>query len=638
MKKILLPVAIITAFLLAGCNFNLAGDIKPPADYVQPPVIPPAATAVVFPLVPPDPANGEVVYAQYCAECHGTLANGAGDNASSASASPAALSHPENLRNAVPQDWFTITKNGLGSMPGFAAKLDDRQIWDTVAYLLSLENSPEQMALGAEIFFAACSQCHGETGAGNGPAAADLTVPPADLTNQSLVSALSNSGMVAVVTSGIGEMPAFGSMLSEEEKLAVVTYARSLAFKAVAITPPVETEVVTATGQPAEDPHAALTPGASEEVNVPEKVSVTGSVIHETRTSGLAGLNVTLLYFDNMEQTGALDTVTDDSGAYRFTDVPMVAGRIFLASVDYNGQTFSSQPSTHPGTGDNSGSEEYTLPISIYDSTTDKSVVTADRLHILMDFSSPGMVAIMEMYLLSNHSATTLVASAPGEGVIEFYLPEGAENLSFEDSRLGERYLATSRGFADTTPVKPGEANQQVMFMFTLPYEKKADLVIPVSLPVETVNVMLQDGNIKVKSEQLVEENVGGEQSMGFRVFSGEGVAAGESVQVTISGNPDATGMGAPSSPAEEAKGKVNPALLGAGLLVLAVTGAGYYYLGRKGNTQQDNEKQSQSLTDRESVMDAIIALDNLHEQGKIKEKAYQERREELKEKLKGMP
>jgi hypothetical protein len=47
------------------------------------------------------------------------------------------------------------------------------------------------------------------------------------------------------------------------------------------------------------------------------------------------------------------------------------------------------------------------------------------------------------------------------------------------------------------------------------------------------------------------------------------------------------------------------------------------------------DEEKSDEFEDPESLMDAIIALDDLHRAGKIPDEAYQQRRNELKDALK---
>jgi len=631
MKKYWLFTIILVGMLLTGCTASLAGDIKPPEGLAAPVIEPPVATAVTYPLVPPSIVAGEAVYSQYCASCHGELGNGAGQSASSSTSSPAALAHPSNLQSAIPQEWFEITKTGSGSMPGFSTKLDDRQIWDAVAYLLSMENTPERIISGREIYAAICSQCHGETGKGDGELASGLTIPPTDFTNQSVMASISNQGMVDIVTNGRSEvMPAFGNMFTEDEKWAAVTYIRTLAYADVVIP-----EVTPAAAAATLEPDAQIVPQATPEGVATEGVklvSIHGEIIHDSGGQIPPNSVVTLLIFDNMNQTGELQTTTDALGLYQFENVEMPSGRIFITSVDYGGQSFSSQPSMHPGVVEDEFQTTFDLPIHVYDGTTDVSVVSADRLHLFMDFNTPGIVQVIELYVISNHSNQVLTAVEPGGAVLSFQLPDGAENLLFQDSELGERYLAIEGGFADTNPVLPGEASHQVLFMFDLPYTNRLKVSLPVSIPVESVNVMLPEGNIKLKSSQLVDGGIRQSQGMNFTLFTGDSIMAGGTLDLEISGKNAATSSEIPTTD------RVNPILLGGGLLLLTLTAVGFYFFEMKKKNQAVEVKAVENnLPDQNAVIDAIIALDTLFAEGKITKAAYQARRSQLKEQLKEM-
>jgi hypothetical protein len=50
-----------------------------------------------------------------------------------------------------------------------------------------------------------------------------------------------------------------------------------------------------------------------------------------------------------------------------------------------------------------------------------------------------------------------------------------------------------------------------------------------------------------------------------------------------------------------------------------------------------DEQEEDQEFESSEDVLDAIVTLDDLHRAGKITDEAYQKRRSELKEILKGM-
>ena len=91
------------------------------------------------------------------------------------------------------------------------------------------------------------------------------------------------------------------------------------------------------------------------------------------------------------------------------------------------------------------------LQITVYDSTSDVSLLTTDRVHILFDFSDPQNVNVVEVFIISNPSKQAVVAPTPDGTVVTFPLPQGYTNLQFQDGGLGDRYVEVSQGFADTS-------------------------------------------------------------------------------------------------------------------------------------------------------------------------------------------
>ena len=58
-------VALLLPFLLGACS--LASDLTPPPGYHPTAIIQPTAAPVVYPLVPPDPAQGAAIFTANCA-------------------------------------------------------------------------------------------------------------------------------------------------------------------------------------------------------------------------------------------------------------------------------------------------------------------------------------------------------------------------------------------------------------------------------------------------------------------------------------------------------------------------------------------------------------------------------------------
>ena len=60
-------------------------------------------------------------------------------------------------------------------------------------------------------------------------------------------------------------------------------------------------------------------------------------------------------------------------------------------------------------------------------------------------------------------------------------------------------------------------------------------------------------------------------------------------------------------------------------------------YLRDRNKGEEADEEEDHEFETSEDVLDAIVALDDLHRAGKMPEDAYQKRRAELKDILKGM-
>ena len=79
---------------------------------------------------------------------------------------------------------------------------------------------------GREVYAARCTRCHGEDGAGR-TRMAEIVEPP-DMSDPAWQRRRSNARMIASVTNGLGQMPAFKRKLSKGEIAAAVAYVRTL--------------------------------------------------------------------------------------------------------------------------------------------------------------------------------------------------------------------------------------------------------------------------------------------------------------------------------------------------------------------------------------------------------------------------
>ena len=83
--------------------------------------------------------------------------------------------------------------------------------------------------LGAKVYTERCVLCHGPEGKGDGAGAAGLDPKPRNHTDGAYMNAQSDEALINVIKNGKGNMPAWGSILSDEEIHAVLKHVRSLA-------------------------------------------------------------------------------------------------------------------------------------------------------------------------------------------------------------------------------------------------------------------------------------------------------------------------------------------------------------------------------------------------------------------------
>jgi hypothetical protein len=294
------------------------------------------------------------------------------------------------------------------------------------------------------------------------------------------------------------------------------------------------------------------------------------------------------------------------------------------------------------------------MTITVFEVTTATDHLQADQLHLIFSFSTAGDLEVLEVYILTNAGTQTIVAKTSDQLMVDFPLPQGASNPDFRSGIVGEADLATNDGFWETPAVRPGGL-YGVSYAFSMPYTGKATLTQPVALPVNAVGALLPaTGNLKIEGSGLVDNGLSDFGGTSYHIYSGSSMQAGTQLAVNISGNPN----GAASSAGQVPSGSRLGLIIGLGTFGLALVLAGVWISRRNRTSSPEAETevveaeelepelepapepepaQSNGAADAETLMDDIIALDDLYQAGELPEAVYRERRAELKEKLRLM-
>jgi mono/diheme cytochrome c family protein len=614
-------IALVSAliFILSACNFTLAEDVTPPPGYVPPT---PAPTLSLVPKQAPNVEKGAAIYVEKCAPCHG--ATGLGDGPQGIQlqgVTVPAFALPEIARPKSPAQWYTVVTRGNIErfMPPFTS-LTDQERWDVVAYAMTLSATPERIQKGKELFETNCPNCSTDF-----------------FRDQLKMSALSTVELARIVRLGNAEISAFGENLSDDEMWAVAAYLRTLSFDttplAQATTAPASMTPVPAEGTPLEGTAQAGVPVEATQVSKEGFGTVSGFIENKTGKNLPSDLKVTLRGYDHdMQNPNAgpqevlnINGSVAQDGTFAFDDIELPENRIFVAEVNYGGITQKSGFTVVE-----SGQTAVSLqPLVLYPVTEDTSTLSIDQLHIFFDASAETTYEVLALYTFRNSSDTIIAVPMGDQKEIPFLkFPANAQGLGYEAVQDSAPFLGIDQGFA----MAPNEQPYGILAFASVAKEKETSVSQPLILPVTSVRIFVPDG-MELKGDQLTKGSPQDIQGTIYQSYEANNLMAGDVLTFTVSGSPKPAG-------ATDTGASTNSRLLiGAGGLGIALilAGAWMYLRDRKRVEATDETDEEDEFESSEDVMDAIIALDDLHRSKKISDEAYQKRRAELKELLKEM-
>ena len=613
------------AFLLSACNFTLAQDVTPPPGYVPPTPMP--TLGPLFPAQAPSTQNGAMIFAEKCAPCHGVTGLGDGEQGIQLNVTVPAFGLPEIARPASPAGWYAVVTQGRMDrfMPPFAS-LSDQERWDVVAFAMTLHISEEEIARGKELFETKCANCSTDF-----------------FRDQEKMSGLSGVELARIVKQGNDQVPAFGADLSEDEMWAVADYLRTLSFDTAPVVAAPQASATPESVTVLETPAAGTAQATEVQGTAVARAgfgTVSGSIDNQTGKDLPSGLIVTLRGYDHgtdpsqgPQEVFSQEGTANSDGSFVFENIEFPLNRIFIAELNVDGLLLKSDFAIVK-----EGNTSLSLPaIPLYNQTEDTSRLIVDEARIFFEYGTD-TIQVFNVYSFRNPGDEMIVVKLDANGQVPFIKPPaGGSGVGYERMQDSAPFMQTDTGFA----VPPSEKSYGLLTFASVPKSQEFNFSQEFVLPVASVTAFVPEG-IKIQSDTSIDVGVQTIQDFKFQIYELGAVDQGGKLNLAVSGTPldPATSSTSASAPTEVTSNR--NLLIGAGALGLAlILAGGWMYLrdrrADRGSGAGDEDNEADEFESSEDVIDAILALDDLHRAGKISDEAYHKRRAELKEILKGM-
>jgi hypothetical protein len=266
----------------------------------------------------------------------------------------------------------------------------------------------------------------------------------------------------------------------------------------------------------------------------------------------------------------------------------------------------------------------------VIETTNDLTSVQVDQMHLLFDFVEDGMET-SEIYIFSNFGERTVkeaVSLDDGQAAtLSFPLPKDADFIFFQPDGQ-DRFIKFPGGFADVSPLMPGESSGQFMVQYLVPYSSDREYSYTAPVNVTIINFMIPvDSGVSLEGQGLTgPQPYNLQNGKSYQLYTYENISAGESVQITFKGKPitvSTTG----------ANNSTLPLALGGIILGLTMVGAGFWWW-RRPEEHNFTEDKTTPIAKESSTFDdtilEIVRLDDAREHGLIEPEDHKRQRQQL--------
>jgi hypothetical protein len=290
-----------------------------------------------------------------------------------------------------------------------------------------------------------------------------------------------------------------------------------------------------------------------------------------------------------------------------------------------------------------SGQATATTPLTLSVTAGDGSLITIDSGHLVIE-SFGTVLRVSELYLFGNQGDQPYTGQPGPEGqvtTVQVPLPQDAVGLAFTEGLSATNFVQVEGGLWDTRPVPPGQETLQIFYSYHLPVMgETVRLERSYAYPVGTLNILLAQPGLALRSDQLLDMGLQTFQDRQYRVYAAANLPAG--APLTIDLLVEAVEEVAPTAPTQPATPiKDDQDLLrwlGFGLAGLALVGAILYpLLTRQRRAPAQAAPALNANPQARRLLVELADLEEAYEAGRIDEETWQQQRAEKREAIKSL-
>jgi cytochrome c oxidase cbb3-type subunit 3 len=187
-----------------------------------------------------DKEKGRAIYDRLCWPCHGPTGRGNGPAAAALRPPPADFTDPGKVADRTTARLHSVLSRGVPGTAMSAQPLTEKERFDVIAYLRDLvkygegagapreEPAPGDVQKGKELYGRRCWACHGPSGGGDGPAAADMIPAPTRFSDYEAMRSRRDTDWILAIQSGVPGTAMYAQRLTLAEIQDLIAYLRTL--------------------------------------------------------------------------------------------------------------------------------------------------------------------------------------------------------------------------------------------------------------------------------------------------------------------------------------------------------------------------------------------------------------------------